>query len=70
MYASLMGMTVSVFCSCTFISMHDSYKHIHARAHESCGGDECDADSPSLLRQSYTQTCTHVCMCVYMHIFV
>ena len=34
----------------------------------SCGGDECDADSLSLLMQSYIPTCILVCLC--RHIFV
>ena len=45
----------------------------HARAHTraevtrtplSCGGDECDADSLSVLIQSYIPTCVLVCLCV------
>jgi hypothetical protein len=52
-----------------------SFQHTHA--HEeitpiplSCGGDECDADSLSLLIQSYIQTCTYSCVCVYHDIFI
>jgi hypothetical protein len=76
MYASLMCMDVSVLCLPTFMSMHDGCEHTrartHARAHSeithtplSCGGEECDADSLSLLIQSYKNT--HMCM--YIHVF-
>ncbi len=54
----------------------------HACGHEkmtctplSCGGDECDTDSLSLLRQSYRQTyvlCVYVyvCyLCIYIYIY-
>ncbi len=62
-----------------FLSFH-FYEHAsqlseHKRAHcgthaeinrtpLSCGGDECDDDSLSLLRQSYLQRCILVCVCV------
>jgi hypothetical protein len=85
LYASLMCMLVSVFCLSTFMSMHASCQHTrahacrdHSHTHAeitrtplSCGGDECDADSLSLLRQSYIQTCVHgVCVCVYIYIYL
>jgi hypothetical protein len=45
----------------------------HTRAHAeitctplSCGGDECDADALSLLRQSNIQTCMPVCMRIFI----
>ena len=61
-----------------FMSMHDScQQHTHASADVeitrtllSCGGDECDADSLSLLIQSYIPTCILVCVCVYIFIYL
>jgi hypothetical protein len=44
---------------CEAVPAH-TRSHAHAeitRTPLSCGGDECDADSLSLLRQSYIQTC-------------
>jgi hypothetical protein len=65
-----MCMNVSVFCSSTFMIKHDSCQHTcahtcrdHSQTLESCGGDECDTDSLSLLMQSYIQTYIQVCMC-------
>ncbi len=77
-YASLMCMTVSGFCLSTLMSMLDSRcQHAHARTHAeitrtplSCGGDKCDADSLSLLIQSYIQTCILVCVCVCIYVFI
>jgi hypothetical protein len=69
-------MYASLICLSTFMSMHDSCQHTHARTaeitrtHLSCHGDECDADSLSLLRQSYIHTRILVCLCVYIYIFV
>jgi hypothetical protein len=54
-----MCMNVSVFCFVHFYEI--------TRTPLSCGGDECDADVLSLLRQSYIQTyilCVCVCVCV------
>ena len=49
--------------------------HTRVRAHAeitcmplSCGGDECDADSLSLLIQSYIPTCILVCLCMYVFV--
>ncbi len=46
--------------------------HAHAettRTPLSCGGDECDADSLSLVTQSYKPTCILVCVRVFTYIF-
>ncbi len=61
-----------------FVNFYEHARQLsaHARAHAestrtplSCGGDECDADSLSLLRQSYIQTYIHcVCACRYSYI--
>ncbi len=63
-------LTYLFFCLSTFTSMHDTCQHTHTLSHAevtrkslSCGGDECDADSLSLLTQSYTKkirTCVYV----------
>jgi hypothetical protein len=59
--------------------MHASCQHTHARTCRDhsytleLGGDECEADSLSLLRQSYTQAYVHcLCVCerVYLLLFV
>jgi hypothetical protein len=56
------------------MSMHASCQHTRARTCRDhlhtleLGGDECDADSLSLLRQSYIHRCILVCMHVYMSI--
>jgi hypothetical protein len=60
-----MCMTVSVFCLSTFISMNDRVTHAEiTHTPLSGGGDECDADSLSLLIQSYIQTCILLCGCI------
>jgi hypothetical protein len=60
-------MSVSVLCLSTFMSLHESCEI--TRTPLSCGGDECDADLLSLLRQSYIQTCILVCMRIYLFDF-
>jgi hypothetical protein len=74
MYASLMCLNVSVFCWFTFMSMHDSCQdtHVHTCRDHSHTLElrwyECDADSLSLLRQSYIQAYKLVCMCEHIYI--
>ncbi len=51
------------------VRTHSSTHAEITRTPLSCGGDECDADSLSLLNKSYIQTCILVCMCIYMFFF-
>ena len=65
----------SLLWACT--TAVSTHVRTHVRTHAeitrtplSCSGDECDADSLSLLRQSYIQTCILVCKCLCVCIFV
>ncbi len=65
-----------------FVHFYEHARQVsaHTRVHAEitrtpfrCGGDECDADSLSLLRQSYAQkyilcVCVCVCVCIYIYI--
>ena len=69
-----MCMNVSVFFVCPLLWACTPAVSTHARTHAeitrtplSCGGDECDANSLSLLRQSYKHA--YLCTCVCIHIF-
>ncbi len=69
-----MCMNVSVFFVCPLLCTTAVSTHVRAHAEItrtplSCGGDECDADSLSLLRQSYIQT-SILCVCIYIYIYL
>ncbi len=74
-YASLMCMTVSVFCLSTFMSMHDSCQH--TRAH-TCRDHSHTLErwwwrvwrwvalAPHTILHTNLQTCVCMCVCIYM----
>ena len=70
-----MFMNIPIFCLSTFMSMHDICQHTRASSHAeitrtslSCGSDECDTDSLSLLIHAYIQN-IHTCVYLYTYTF-
>jgi hypothetical protein len=65
-----------LFFVCPLLWVCTTSVRTHARTHAestrtplSCGGDECDDDSLSFLRQWYIQTCILVYMCINLFVF-